>query len=188
MITKNNARKLAKEYRKNLSFDTICQKSRIICDTIAQTSEFKNADTIYMYMSINNEVSLMPLFEKAGAMKKNIAIPKVKGKQMFFYSVKSLDELKEGYMGILEPDEACTESICQDGLIIMPGLAFDKRCNRAGYGGGYYDRFLSDNGESRFYKIGVAFEGQMFEEIQVQEFDISADMVVTEKNIYLRED
>lgn len=188
MITKNDARKIAKEYRKKLSIDTVCQKSRIICDKIAQTLEFETSDTIYFYMSINNEVSLLPLFAKACEMKKAVAFPKVVGERMCFYRIGSLEELKEGYMGILEPDGTKENMMCRDGMIIMPGLAFDKKCHRAGYGGGYYDRFLAENTDKKLYKTGVAFEGQIFESIQVQKFDISADMVVTEKNIYLRED
>ena len=68
---------------------------------------------------------------------------------MKFHKINSLDELCPGYYGILEPDIHCEEwksgedNIDGTDLCVMPGLAFDNNFNRIGYGGGFYDRFLS---------------------------------------------
>ena len=66
--------------------------------------------------------------------------------------------------------------------MIMPGVAFDRQKNRIGYGGGYYDCYLSDKRE--LHTIAVAFEFQVLEKLPVEETDIRPDVLMTEKNSY----
>ena len=75
-------------------------------------------------------------------------------KYMEFVRINSYDDLQDGYMGIKEPVSDDYE-IPQDGLLVMPGLAFDVTLNRIGYGGGFYDRYLVKNGD-RYYKTAYA--------------------------------
>ena len=181
-----DARKLAKEYRRTLNEDILIYKSNIICDTIMQLRIFKETDILYAYMDVNHEVCLKSLINKAFSMNKTVAFPKVIGKNMVFFKVNDLGELHKGYMNIPEPDVIEENIISGAGLMIMPGLAFDYKFQRAGYGAGYYDRFLAQNTENHIFKIGVAFEKQMVDELITDPFDIKADMIVTENNIYTR--
>ena len=73
-------------------------------------------------------------------------------------------------------------SIPQDGLLVMPGLAFDVTLNRIGYGGGFYDRYLVKNGD-RYYKTAICFDYQVLDDIPAEEFDIRPDMIITDKRI-----
>lgn len=92
--------------------------------------------------------------------------------------------LSPGAMGILEPVPAVCP--CADGeeqaLIIMPGVAFDRKGNRIGYGGGYYDRYLQRH--SAHITVAAAFEFQIFDEVPHEDTDIRPRMLVTEKGIY----
>lgn len=65
--------------------------------------------------------------------------------------------------------------------MIMPGVAFDERCSRIGYGGGYYDKYLSKAKE--IYKVAVAFEQQVYQELPCEAHDLRPDIIVTEKRI-----
>ena len=69
-------------------------------------------------------------------------------------------------------------------IVIVPGVAFDKKYNRMGYGKGYYDRFLKD---MTALKIGVCHSFQLVDEIPSEPHDIKMDMIVTEREIWSRE-
>lgn len=64
-------------------------------------------------------------------------------------------------------------------LMLLPGLAFDCRGNRIGYGAGYYDRYLQLHRASAFYKIALAYDFQLFDSIEAHEHDIAVDMIIT---------
>jgi len=66
--------------------------------------------------------------------------------------------------------------------MIMPGVAFDKKKHRIGYGKGFYDKFLSEHEIE--HKIALAFDFQILDSIPFDEYDIMPDMIITEKNIY----
>ena len=102
-------------------------------------------------------------------------------KYMEFVRINSYDDLQDGYMGIKEPVSDDYE-IPQDGLLVMPGLAFDVTLNRIGYGGGFYDRYLVKNGD-RYYKTAICFDYQVLDDIPAEEFDIRPDMIITDKRI-----
>ena len=98
---------------------------------------------------------------------------------MKFYQITSYDDLEAGYFGILEPKEECKEvNVSENSIVIMPGVAFDRKGNRIGYGKGYYDKYFSRYPE--VYKIAIAFSMQIVDEIPADEFDIKANCVVTD--------
>ncbi|MDP4107760.1 MAG: 5-formyltetrahydrofolate cyclo-ligase, partial [Bacillota bacterium] len=67
-------------------------------------------------------------------------------------------------------------------LVVVPGVAFDIRRNRIGYGGGYYDRFLKKTSFACF-KVGLAFEAQIADEVPIDRYDVPLHMVITENAI-----
>lgn len=115
---------------------------------------------------------------------KTIAVPKVFGEIMKYYAITSYDDPEDGYFGIREPKHAeLPEIIAGDGLMILPGVAFDEERHRIGYGGGFYDRYLEAH--PRMQKIAFAFEFQMFEEVPFEEFDRKPEKIITEKRIII---
>lgn len=180
-IRKEEIRKQIKKLRSELTPNDIIHKSDIITRRIIHEDIYTKCNNILLYMPINNEVDTTMLFCKALEDGKNIYYPKVYGKNMEFIHVKSFNEFIEGSYGIKEPvsDEAAN---IDDGLIIMPGVAFDKHLNRIGYGGGYYDRYISAHNKLR--KLAICFECQIVNEVPSEAFDIKPEMIVTEDNIY----
>lgn len=118
------------------------------------------------------------------------AVPKVSGRRMDFYYINKMDDLEPGYMGIYEPKAHCMKAdACAGGngitsstAAIIPGLAFTNDRKRCGYGGGYYDRFLSEN--PGIIKIAICYSVQIFDDFETDEHDIRPDCIVTDKQVY----
>jgi len=153
---------------------------------------FKHAKTILMYVSFRSEVATSTCINTILKLEKKLVLPLVdtRHKVLKLYEVKSTDELKPGYMGILEPGilryRRC--SLKEIDLVIIPGTGFDPKGNRLGYGGGYYDKLLSmESGElaevNHITTIALAFEEQIGEEIPSEPHDIKVDMIVTDKRL-----
>ena len=144
---------------------------------------FLNADTVYCYVDYRREVGTRNIIEKAWKLGKKVAVPKVEGAEMNFYYIHSFDDLKCGYKGILEPD-ILNPAQGESGLIIFPGAAYDRHCNRIGYGGGYYDKYMGKH--EGLQSIALAFECQIEEHIPAEIHDIKPDIIITEEHIYVK--
>ena len=95
--------------------------------------------------------------------------------------INSLDNMDVDNWGILEPKTVDKNKIGKDfDLILMPGLAFDRRGNRVGYGGGYYDKYLSQIKEES-NKIVVAYDFQIVNNIRNENHDIKVNYIITNK-------
>ncbi len=118
--------------------------------------------------------------------------PRLEEGRIVFYRPHGDEAFTIGDYGIREPDPKRSTRIAYDELrgLLVPGLAFDLKCNRLGRGGGHYDRVLSSRTSGHTpIKIGVAFERQISpEDIPVEPFDIPMDWVVTEERVLRRSD
>lgn len=161
------------------------QKDLKIYDNLFSTESYKNAKSLMIYMSFGTEIDTRPIIERAWDQGKKIHIPFTINDTRLMYPVmiESFDNLVPGDFGILGPDaNNHTRTFKHDlDLVIVPGVAFDLEGFRIGYGGGYYDRFLSDLDSSL---LSILYEDQLVDEDFKEDFDIPVDLLVTEKNIY----
>ena len=184
---KNLIRKQMKQLRADMTRTERFEKSMQIFEQLITVPEFKRADRIYTYVSMDNEIDTIMLIDYSLSLEKRVFVPRVSGKDMEFYEISDISELSPGYMGIYEPDINGREpDYSRTGFMCMPGLAFDKSYNRIGYGGGFYDRYLSV--ENKLYKASLAYEAQLLESIPAQDGDVRPDMIVTEESIYRKLD
>lgn len=184
---KNLIRKQMKQLRADMTRTERFEKSMQIFEKLITVPEFKRADRIYTYVSMDNEIDTIMLIDYSLSLEKRVFVPRVSGKDMEFYEISDISELNPGYMGIYEPDINGKEpDYSRTGFMCMPGLAFDKSYNRIGYGGGFYDRYLSV--ENKLYKAALAYEAQLLESIPAQDGDVRPDMIVTEESIYRKLD
>lgn len=177
---KRRIRMDARQKRDALSEEKIAQWSEQICKTLQEQSFFKDANHICFYYPLGNEVNLLSLAKRAMELGKHISFPCVQGSDMAFYQVYDLQDFAEGAFHVMEPvsrDEMCID----DALVLVPGLVFDSRGGRMGYGKGYYDRFFAKYPQC--LKIGVCYEMQFIREAPCNRYDIFMDMVVTEQRI-----
>lgn len=175
-----------------------------IVKKLAGLSCYQEAEAVLTYISFRSEVDTFPLLEHAFADGKAVFAPKVLGREMDFFRIFSPADLTEGYRKILEPaggqkfGEWNDDQISQSVLICLPGAAFDRARHRIGYGGGFYDRYLSrflrdgENTEAaarpqagaEFTTAALAFDCQIFKEIPWEAHDIRPELIVTEKEIF----
>lgn len=176
---KQTLRKMVIDVRKALTPAQILERSRRIAEDIMLTDEYKKADCIYAYMPAKGEVDVTLLIDAAWCEGKRVAVPKVIDKELFFYYINSYDELCKGCFGIQEPVEGLEIAECNDALLIIPGVAFDRKGHRIGYGGGFYDRYLCKHTEH--FVMAPAYDFQVFDEILTEAHDISVNMVVSDE-------
>ena len=117
------------------------QATNDITERVINHPRFLEETDIYCYANYNGEVGTSSIMEEAWKLGKSVWFPRIEGSEMNFYLVESKDDLQPGAYGILEPTgDHIADG--EDGLLIMPGVAFDEECHRIGYGGGFYDKYL----------------------------------------------
>ena len=183
MGTKKELRKKMRSKRSELTKEQVNAESQKIVSRLLETTEYKNAKTVFSYISFEEEVDTFFLIEQALSNGKKVAVPRVSGKEMEFYHIKSFDELQPGYYGILEPITNEIEKELE-GILIVPGLAFDIEYNRMGYGGGFYDRYLNKHLKHKLLKVALAYDFQIVSMIETEEHDQKMDMMITPSKVW----
>lgn len=181
---KDTIRKYVGARRSQLSDVEIKQKSLQISRKVSGLQSFIHSKSIALYSPILNEVETQSIFDEAIGLEKDVYFPRVSGSSLDFYRIQSLDQLKVGSFGVLEPeDHFCKARVDEIDLFIIPGLAFDISGNRLGYGKGYYDRALIDVPENR--KVGICYSFQVIDSVPNNKHDQKVGVIVTEKGIVL---
>lgn len=174
------------EKRSRLTLLEIAQKSETIRRIVVATQAFASARFIMAYLDARNEVQTEGIIKQAWAEGKRVAVPVCipQTHTLLVSEIMSFEELCDGFYCIREPMEEYMRPVSPEqlDLIIVPAVAYDKKGYRIGYGGGYYDRFLSSLNKD-IATIGIAFDVQIIEKVSVQPFDIPVDMVITESGI-----
>ena len=177
-MTKQQLRRFIRQQKEAMPESEIARRSQILVTRLEKEPVYQQAAAVYGYYPFDQEVRLLSLLEAALAQGKQVALPRVVSGQMQFFFIRSLTETVPGYRGIREPAPFCPPANDPTALVILPGLAFDHSGNRLGYGGGFYDRFLSR--EPEHPTIALCFDFQMVEVWETDEFDRPADRVLWE--------
>lgn len=184
--------------KKSYSKIQLCKRSETILRRLEQNDLFQAASHVALYHALPGEVQTAAFIEKWHT-KKTLYLPVVEGDDLRLLPYRGNEYLKTGSFGILEPTEetapakessdvdSSSEGIRQRpeaagppealDLIIVPGVAFDRKNNRLGRGKGYYDRLLS---AWQIPKIGICFDFQLFDEIPAEPFDRKMNLVISE--------
>ncbi|HTA76460.1 MAG TPA: 5-formyltetrahydrofolate cyclo-ligase [bacterium] len=157
-----------------------------IWNQLKEESFFKKAKRIAAFCSVGNEISTKLILEGVLSSGKELYLPKTdKGQTLVqFIGVKDLTKLVTGPFEILEPSAGTALPPDQIDLILVPGLAFDARGHRLGYGQGYYDRYLPLLRPGCF-TLGIAYSFQIIDKMPNAEHDIPVNAVLTDKYILL---
>ena len=175
-MDKKELRKAIRQKKKAMTPEEIEERSRKLGQLFRASQAYQDARSIYFYLPYNQEVRTVPMILAALEDGKKVAVPKVYGDEMKFISISSLDGIAEGYMGIPEPVADGPVAHDEKALILMPGLAFDGEGHRIGYGGGFYDKFLSR--EPEHPTVALCYEFQMLPHVETESFDIPVDLVL----------
>ncbi len=172
MVDRPTKKGLRGEMREKLlsqSAEELAAKSLLIRGKLLKEELFKKAACVCFYVSLPREVDTSAMIEDALAMGKRVVVPlsDLENKEIKLYQIK-------GRSGL-------TRSVTMEEVdcVIVPGLAFDKRNNRVGRGGGFYDRFLWQF-RSEIPKIGLAFSFQVVQEVPHESHDVPLDLILTD--------
>lgn len=169
-------RKEIRAKKKAMTEAEICEKSKNLCRKFLESNAYRAAKTVYGYLPYNQEVRTWELLQQAMRDGKRVAVPKVYDQEMRFIYITDFSQIDTGYCGIPEPIADGPVAEDRDALVLMPGLAFDNEGHRIGYGGGFYDRFLS--AEPDHPTVALCYDFQVVEDLPVEAFDIPVDVVI----------
>lgn len=175
---KKRVRELLAQKRRLLSKEDIAEQSSKVVAAVEQMPSFQSAKTVLIYYPTHNEVDLLSLIKRY-KKEKTFLFPVVHRKTMTACPYEGNAKMHRGKFNIPEPT---TEPYVGDiDLILVPGVGFDKRGNRLGRGGGYYDKFITRLG-SKTLLVGVGYDFQLVEEVPANRWDKRLDYVVTPSN------
>ena len=184
-MTKGRLRKLLKAKRGSLTARQRSAKSRAIARALFALEPVKKARTIFFFASFGSEVHTRGMILRALKQGKTVALPvaDMKRKNLEFRKISSLKNLKTSTYGVPEPvNSKKAINIKKADVIIVPGLGFDRRGYRIGYGGGFYDRLLKKTVKTTV-KIGIAFDCQIMRALPKEKHDEKIDIIITETKI-----
>ncbi len=178
---KKNFREKYKEIRKNIDEKIRQKENQEIYFDFFALDEYKNAKSVFIYVSFGDEAETLSIIEKILADGKRVSVPLCHSESYHMSAVliDSLDSLKKGAYGIMEPAKKGTILEKDEiDLIVVPGICFSKDGSRIGYGGGYYDRFLEDY---KGFSVGFAFSECIAEYVPTEDTDKKVDLVISGK-------
>ena len=157
----------------------IAKKSKSIQEFVINSNEYQSAKVVGAYFAFGSEVATELIIEHAKMLGKKIALPRVEEDKITFYELSSTKSLIRGRFGIMEPPPY--GQMGEIDLLVVPGIAFDKKGNRLGYGKGFYDRLLSG---TRTFSIGLAYSFQVLENLPHDRYDKRLDAIASEDGIH----
>ncbi len=156
-------------------------KSAEIEKRLFSIREFAAAKSVLFYASKSDEVLTKGMITRALSGGKRVALPVVREQDIVLSEIRCFEgDLAPGKFGILEPKAVVPVEPGKTEAVIVPGVAFDERGNRIGFGKGYYDRLLKKLDE-RIPRIGLAYEFQVVPKMAGGKWDVPVHLIVTEK-------
>lgn len=161
------------------------EKSKQACRNLVSTQQFQNASVIMMYLAIPNETDCTEAILEAWQQGKTVVVPKIswENRHMIPVRINSLEtDFSVEVSGLRNPINGTPVPFQEINLVITPALAFDRKGNRLGRGGSYYDRFFTNN-ELKAVRCGLAFAEQIIDSVPVASHDQPVDFLVTDNEI-----
>lgn len=156
-----------------------------LLDNLLTTELWKNAQTIGIYLSFGNEWETRGIIEEAWKQGKQVTIPKTipETKEMKFYQIDNYSQVQKGHFDIEEPiiDRTTFIEKHKIDLLIVPGVVFSADGYRVGFGGGYYDRFLTDFIHPT---ISLVWSEQLIQTVPTNKYDLPVQYILTEKGMF----
>lgn len=177
---------MLKQKRRQLTETEIAKKSARIAARLSAAAFYQNARTVMAYCSAFGEVDTVEVLARLWADGKKVYVPlcDTTKQEAWPVQIAGMSDLQPGAYGILEPRAGrCTEPDTLD-LILVPGIAFDRRGGRIGFGAGYYDKLLQ---YTQGCKVALAYDFQIVEDTFSQPHDVAMDCIITESELIVCE-
>lgn len=189
MADKATLRKSILDRRKGLESERVTGVSLAVTELIRALPEWKSAREVLLYWPIQNEIDTRPLMTELWSRGVKTLFPRCQPGQpgvMELACANCHDDLEPGMYSIMEPDAtACpVEENANPDIALIPGVAYDRRGYRLGFGGGYYDRLLAKPGLLDTLTIGLCYEFQLLDALPVEEWDQPVSAICTEESLW----
>ena len=171
-LDKKIARAKGLQARALLSLKERSKKSHTACQEVI--SRIHAGMIIGCYVSVEDELDTSEILEYCFANNITVCVPKVVGKTLQFYRIDSYHDLMPAHFGLLEPKSMVMIPVREINMMVVPLSSYDSKNHRTGYGKGYYDSVLM-NCRNR---IGVAFQEQEVDQIDVEPHDVTLDEII----------
>ncbi len=140
------------------------------------------ARTVLLFSSFGSEISVAGIAQRLADDGRTVLLPFLREGVMAAARLRPGEALAESGYGPREPPDPSPGETREVDVAITPGLAFDRRGYRLGYGGGHYDRYLAGLGEGAL-RIGIGFDVQLVDEVPHGRHDVPLDLVVTDRRV-----
>ena len=168
-----------------LPAEEVRRKSAAACRRLLAMEECRRARSVMIYLPLPAEADPSAVARAAWQEGKSVLAPKVDwiSETMVPAEIASLDgHITVGRHGVLSPEDGKLWQPRDVDLLIVPALAIDRRGNRLGRGGGYYDRFLAQVGRPAVV-CAMVFCEQLLEDLPHLPHDMGVEMVVTDSEV-----
>lgn len=172
-------------------------RSARVCDRAIRLLEERLDDSsgsppvLFSYVPFRTELDVEAVMAWVWERQGTVVVPKVRrrDRHMSLHAISCLDELEAGKWGIREPrpDIPVWERLSELDTMLVPGLAFDRKGGRLGYGGGYYDAFIRKYREREGkepFKLALAFDVQIVPDVPMDRHDFRLDALVAESGLW----
>lgn len=168
-------------FRKSLGAEAQQRTARLLLERLEAWPPWRQARTVMAYAAVRGEPDLGAALQALWHEGRRVVLPRCEGNRLAALAVRGPEDLAPGCMGIPEPVEGCTAVAPEEiDLILVPGLAFDRRGGRLGQGAGYYDRFLPC---TQAFRLGVAHSGCVIGRVPADPWDCRMDAILTTDGI-----
>lgn len=157
-------------------------RSVAISDRLLALDETAQATTVLVFWSFGSEVETAHLIDHLRALGKTVALPRIEAGDLAPVGYVPGAPMAETTFGAMEPSSGPVLDPGELDLVIVPGVAFDRRCTRVGYGRGFYDRLLGRTREDAA-AVAIAFALQVVPEVPSGPVDRRVDALVTEREV-----
>ncbi len=185
---KENLRRALLQARQKMPSRILAEKSASICQHLRDWSVFEQSRLTLAYCSLRREPDLTPLLQQQSPRQKVWGLPRCEGNALMWHRwfPTSPWQLSPGTYGIMEPDaNSPLIEPSQVALILVPCVACDINGYRLGYGGGFYDRMLSDAQWANIPTIGIVFEYARLPQVPRESWDIPLHGICTKSGLFL---
>ncbi|MCF3941962.1 5-formyltetrahydrofolate cyclo-ligase [Oceanobacillus alkalisoli] len=180
-MDKVNLRNLAKDNLTNLDMEKKAEIEKEIIQNLINSELWKQATTVGITVSAGFEWDTEALIKEGWKERKTVVVPKCVPdvRRLDFYKLDHFEQLEASYFNLREPNPSETVKVDKQeiDLLVVPGLVFDERGYRVGFGGGYYDRFLTDYPNRT---VSLLYSGQLVAEVPKESFDVPVEYLITE--------
>ncbi|NOX33651.1 MAG: 5-formyltetrahydrofolate cyclo-ligase [Deltaproteobacteria bacterium] len=184
---KNNNLTLVAGRLANFTKEELSAKYKKIEHKLFEFANFMEAQLAFLYTPISSELPTREIIKKALQIEKGVALPVFTDAKnaVNLYKISNYNrDLVTSANDILEPDiEKCKKIPLEAvDIAIIPGLAFDDKGGRIGFGNNFYNKLITKLPET-CRKVSLAYEEQVVDQIQMESRKFTVDIIITDKRV-----